>query len=217
MYIRKAHQFREREALPALIARHPLGAWVFQGADGALIANHIPFVFAPERGPQGSLLGHVSRANGVWRELAGGRSSLVMFRGPQAYVTPAWYPGKTAHGEVVPTWNYAVVHAHGPARCIDEPAGLLEVLERLTAAQEAAQTRPWQVNEAPRPYIERMLHAIVGIEIRIERLEGKLKASQDEAAEDRLGTARGLTQQPDSEAQQMGLLVHEAARAEGLG
>lgn len=215
MYIRKAHQLIDQDAIRGLMADYPLGAWVCQGADGVLIANHIPFVLDPSRGPHGTLVGHVSRANGVWRELAaGGLPSVVMFQGPQAYITPGWYPGKAAHGKVVPTWNYAVAHAHGVARAVDDPQWLLAMLNQLTTAQEAGQATPWRVDDAPRPYIDKLLRAIVGIEIPLDRLEGKLKASQDEAPEDRLGTVAGLQQQPGSEAQRMGALVRQAVEAD---
>lgn len=210
MYIRKAHQLTDQEAIHGLVAAYPLGAWVCQGADGQLIANHIPFVLDRSQGPQGTLVGHVSRANGVWRELAQGRPSVVMFQGPQAYITPGWYPGKAAHGKVVPTWNYAAVHAHGVARAVDDADWLLAMLNRLTQAQEAGQAQPWQVADAPKPYIDALLRGIVGITIPVDRLEAKLKASQDEAPEDRLGTVAGLTHRPDSAARCMAIWVQRA-------
>jgi transcriptional regulator len=191
MYIRPDHRFDERDAQFALIEEHALGAWVLAGADG-LVANHIPFLLDRHRGPHGTLVGHVARANPVWRALGAGAPSLVMFQGPQSYITPNWYPGKAEHGKVVPTWDYAVVHVHGTARAIDDRAWLLDMLDRLTNAQEAAQPAPWKVSDAPSDYIDKLLRAIVGIEIPIERLEGKLKASQDEAVRDRLGTVEGL-------------------------
>ena len=191
MYIRPDHRLDDRDALFALIEEHALGAWVLAGADG-LVANHIPFLLDRNRGPHGTLVGHVARANPVWRALGAGTPSLVMFQGPQSYITPNWYPGKAEHGKVVPTWDYAVVHAHGVARAVEDPAWLMDMLDRLTNAQEAAQPVPWQVNDAPRDYIDKLLRAIVGIEIPIDRLEGKLKASQDEAVRDRLGTVEGL-------------------------
>lgn len=216
MYIRKAHQFIDPAAIHGLMAAHPLGAWVCTGADGQLIANHIPFVLDRSQGPQGTLVGHVSRANGVWRELAQGRPSVVMFQGPQAYVTPGWYPGKVAHGKVVPTWNYAVVHVHGVAQAVEDADWLLAMLNRLTHAQEAGQATPWQVADAPKPYIDALLRGIVGISIPVDRLEAKLKASQDEAAEDRLGTVAGLAQASDSVAQRMGALVKQAIDGDAI-
>ncbi|QOL48621.1 FMN-binding negative transcriptional regulator [Massilia litorea] len=191
MYIRQDHQLTDVDTMFSLIDEHALGAWVVAGKDG-LVANHLPFLLDRSRGPHGTLVGHVARANPVWRMLDGQASSLVIFQGPQSYITPNWYPGKAEHGKVVPTWDYAVVHAHGVARAIDDPAWLMDMLDRLTNAHEAAQPAPWRVADAPPDYIDRLLRAIVGIEITVERFEGKLKASQDEAVRDRLGTVEGL-------------------------
>lgn len=191
MYIPKAHRFTDGETVTALIQSHPLGAWVCQGSQG-LVANHVPFFLDRQRGPQGTLIGHVARANAVWRELTPATATVVMFQGPQAYITPGWYPGKAAHGCVVPTWNYAVAHVHGVARAVEDRAWLLAMLERLTQANEASQAAPWRVSDAPPDCIDRLLRAIVGIEIPIDRIEARLKASQDEALEDRLGTVAGL-------------------------
>jgi transcriptional regulator len=191
MYISKDHAFTDIDRMCALIGEHALGAWVLAGQDG-LVANHLPFLLDRSRGRNGALVGHVARANPVWRMLDGRASSLVIFQGPQGYISPNWYPGKAEHGKVVPTWDYAVVHVHGVARAIDDRAWLLDMLERLTQAREAAQPAPWRVADAPPDYIDKLLRAIVGIEITIERVEGKLKASQDEALPDRLGTVEGL-------------------------
>ena len=133
MYIHPQHRTTDREALYALMASHPLGAWVCHGRDG-LIANHVPFFLDRDRGPFGTLVGHVSRANTVWRQLGLTVPSVVMFQGPQAYITPGWYPGKQAHGEVVPTWNDVVVHARGVARAVENRERGFEVLSRLTQA-----------------------------------------------------------------------------------
>jgi transcriptional regulator len=191
MYLPKYHQFTDHEAMLSLVESHALGAWVCQG-DGELVANHVPFFLDRNRGPHGTLMGHVSRANGVWRSLTPATPSVVMFRGPQSYISPGWYPGKVEHGEVVPTWDYVVAHAHGVARVIEDRDWLLDMLGQLTHSQEAGRPAPWQVGDAPAEYIDKMLRAIVGIEIRIDRLEGKLKVSQDEALHDRLGTVKGL-------------------------
>jgi transcriptional regulator len=191
MYIRQDHRLDDQEAKFALIEEHALGAWVIQGEDG-LVANHIPFLLDRARGPHGTLVGHVARANPVWKSLAAATPSLVMFQGPHSYITPNWYPGKAEHGKVVPTWDYAVVHAHGVARAIEDRDWLMDMLDRLTNAQEASQPAPWRVSDAPADYIDKLLRAIVGIEIPIERFDGKLKASQDEAVRDRIGTVEGL-------------------------
>ncbi|HEX5390381.1 MAG TPA: FMN-binding negative transcriptional regulator [Burkholderiaceae bacterium] len=213
MYLPRYHQAKDPATLLNLIDEHPLGAWVCTGTEG-LIANHIPFVLDRSRGPHGTLIGHVSRANAVWRDLHPTASSVVMFQGPQAYITPSWYPGKTAHGEVVPTWDYVVAHAHGVARAIDDRDWLLAMLERLTQTQEAARPNPWRVADAPTAYIDRLLRAIVGIEITIERLEGKHKLSQDEALADRVGTVAGLLGEQRDEAHALAGLVQTAIDAE---
>jgi transcriptional regulator len=206
MYIRQDHQLTDREAIFSLIEAHPLGAWVCQGA-GGLVANHIPLYLDRSRGRSGTLIGHVARANTVWRELDAAMPSVVMFQGPQAYITPGWYPAKAEHGKVVPTWNYTVAHAHGIARAIDDPAWLLDMLNRLTDANEAGRPAPWRVGDAPAAYIDKLLRAIVGIEIPIDRLEGKLKASQNEDLQDRIGIARGLQQAPGDDRGMMAALV----------
>lgn len=209
MYINRQHRFGSEEAMRTLIEANALGAWVLAGEDG-MAANHIPFLFEPERGPHGTLVGHVARANPVWRALGRPAQSLVIFQGPQAYITPNWYPGRTEHGEVVPTWDYAVVHVHGVARAVEDRDWLRAMLRRLSAAQEAGQPGPWTVDGAPPACIDRLLRAIVGIEIAVTRLEGKLKASQDEAMQDRLGTVRGLRALGCPRAAAMAELVEKA-------
>lgn len=209
MYLPPYHQLTDRNTLFALIDAHPLGTWVCQGAEG-LIANHVPFVLDRHRGPHGTLLGHVARGNGVWRELHDNTPSIVTFQGPQAYITPAWYPGKAEHGQVVPTWNYAVAHAHGVTRVIDDRDELLNLLNRLTDAQEAGHPAPWRVADSPTDFIDRLMRSIVGIQIPIDRLEGKLKASQDEAWADRAGTVNGLRACTSDTAHAMADLVQKA-------
>ena len=216
MYVSRHHRQPDIGASHALIDAHPLGAWVVPGADG-LVANHLPFLLDRSRGPFGTLLGHVSRANPVWRQLDASAPSVVMFQGPQAYITPGWYPGKAEHGQVVPTWNYAVAHAHGIARAIDDEAWLLDLLARLTAANEAGQPVPWQTTDAPEAFIRKLARAVVGIEIPIDRLEGKLKASQDEALQDRQGTVQGLAAVGSENASAMARLVQQAMQSGSAG
>lgn len=209
MYLPKHHQLSSREAIFSLMESCPLGAWVCQG-DSALVANPVPFLLDRSTGPFGTLIGHVSRANPVWRNLMLNSPSVVTFQGPQAYITPGWYPSKVEHGKVVPTWNYAVAHAHGIARAIEDRGWLLDMLKRLTDTQEAKQHVPWRVADAPASYIEKMLGAIVGIEIPIDRLEGKIKASQDEAMQDRHGTVAGLHKRSHEDDKAMADLVMKA-------
>lgn len=206
MYTPAYHAFTDIEKMQAHIAEHALGAWVCN-AHGQLIANHIPFVLDEKHGSNGRLLAHVSRANPVWRELIGGAPSVVMFIGPSAYITPSWYPGKRQHGKVVPTWNYVTVHVHGVARAMEDSCWILDVLNRLTDTQESQRTEPWKVSDAPSAYIDKMLRAVVGIEITIDRVEGRLKVSQDEDEQDRRGTVDGLQHSTDASTQVLASLV----------
>ena len=213
MYIPNAHRLQGVDAMRALIDAYPLGAWVCH-RDGALIANHIPFLLDREAGPHGTLLGHVARGNDVWRALEPGVPSVVMFRGPQSYITPNWYPSRAAHGAVVPTWDYVAVHAHGVARVVDDPRRLRALLRRLTEANERVQAAPWSVDEAPTAYLDALLQAIVGVEIPIQRFEARAKLSQDEAMADRLGTVRGLCAGEGGEAAALGQWIQRAIDAE---
>lgn len=209
MYVPKDHALPVIADAHSLIEAFPLGAWVAPSNDG-LVANHIPFLLDRSRGPFGTLLGHVSRANPVWRKLETLAQSVVMFQGPQAYITPAWYPSKLGDGKVVPTWNYCVAHAHGVARAIDDRDWLHEMLVRLTAFNESSQALPWKVTDAPTDFIDKLTRAVVGIEIPIDRLVGKLKASQDEAMQDRLGTVTGLEASETENASRMAFFVRQA-------
>ncbi|WP_439587125.1 FMN-binding negative transcriptional regulator [Hydrogenophaga sp.] len=209
MYVPKHHQLTDHEAICALMDSHPLATWVCQGANG-LTANHVPFYLDRQRGTFGTLIGHVSRANPVWRELTGGWPSVMIFQGSQAYISPSAYPGKAAHGKVVPTWNYVVAHAHGVARAVQDRSWMRDMLVRLTQRNEVGQPLPWRVTDAPAPYIEAMMNAIVGIEMPVERIEGKLKASQDENMQDRLGTVSALRKASCQQAQAMANLVSDA-------
>lgn len=201
--------FRIDDPVPmhALIAAHALGTWACVSAADGLLMNHIPFQLDLSRGAHGTLVGHVARGNPVWRACVGaqdgnatGAPSIVAFQGPQAYVSPNWYPSKAQDGKAVPTWNYAVVHAHGTARAVDDRARLLQIVSQLTQQHEAAQPHPWQVGDAPPAYIEAMLAGIVGIEIEITRLEGKWKMSQNHSAGNRAGVVAGLGALPGDEA-----------------
>jgi transcriptional regulator len=191
-------------AMHALVREHPLGAWVLH--DGQqLLANHVPFALHAE---QNLLRCHVARANPAWRACAEQPvDCVVMFRGPQHYISPSWYPSKQEHGKVVPTWNYALVHVHGKARAVDDADWLLANVHSLTNQHEAGRPKPWQVSDAPNDYIDKLLAAIVGIEITIERFEGKWKTSQNQPAANRSGVVSGLQQEGDAAAAAMAGLV----------
>lgn len=203
MYLPAHFEETRPERLRALLRENPLATWVVQ-ADGGLQVNHIPFMLDADRGPHGTLVGHVARANPVWRSPG---PSIAVFQGPQAYISPSWYPSKREHGKVVPTWNYAVVHAHGTPRAIEAPDEVLAIVTRLTQTHEAGSAVPWAVSDAPADYIEQMLKAIVGIEIAVERWVGKWKASQNRGVPDRLGTVAGLRQRGGEQGLGMAALV----------
>jgi transcriptional regulator len=190
MYQPRHFVVTDEARLHALIEQNPLATWVTQGDGGELVVNHVPFLLDRARG---LLIGHVARANPVWQKPA---RSVLVFQGADAYVSPGWYAAKQEHGKVVPTWNYAVVHAHGVPRAVQERAALLAIVTRLTALYEAGQPAPWAVADAPAEFIEQMLGAIVGIELPIERLEGKWKVSQNRSRADRDGVADALGAHP---------------------
>lgn len=183
------------DVLHGLIDAHPLGALVTHGAHG-LCADHVPFEIcaATPDAPHGTLRAHVARANPLWQQA--GLEALAIFQGPAAYVSPSWYEEKETSGKVVPTFNYAVVHAHGTLRAIDDRAWLLAQLERMTVRREAGHAMPWQLADAPREFIDKLLGAIVGIEIVLARVEGKWKVSQNRTPQDRANIAAGLAGQP---------------------
>ena len=192
MYL-PAHFSEARSAVvQALVEQHPLAILVLSHAD-ALVANHVPLRFATHS-PAGELLqGHVARANPLWQMLAAEPRALAIFQGPQAYVSPSLYPGKARHGKVVPTWNYAVVHVHGRLRAIDDREWLRVLVTQQTVSQEQARAQPWQVSDAPPAYIDTMLGGIVGIELTVERIDGKYKLSQNRETADREGVIAGLS------------------------
>lgn len=214
MLIPKVFEESRVEVLHALIRDNPLGTLIVMGRNG-LDANHVPFEIDPHPTPFGTLLGHVARNNPVYSELAPGTEALVVFNGPDAYVSPGWYPTKQEHGKVVPTWDYAVVHARGPLKFIEDPHKLLAHLTRLTARHESAHARPWQVSDAPQDYIETMMKRIVAFEIPISQLVGKWKVSQNRAARDRQGVAQGMAAMDDPRTAAMARLVDEADQRAG--
>jgi transcriptional regulator len=174
----------------ALMRARPFVALVSNSPAG-LYATHLPTVLK-EDGPFGMIECHLARANPHWKELAEGNEALMIFQGPQGYITPNWYPSKAEHGKVVPTWNYAVVHAYGRPEVVQDKAWLRRHVGELTAQQEAGETRPWSLSDAPETFIETMLRGIVGFRFAIARLEGKWKMSQNRELKDRAGVVQGL-------------------------
>lgn len=187
MYLPRHFEQHDAEALQRLMREHPLATLVTL-QDGLPTADHVPLEFDATTQ---TLRGHVARANPLWRAAAG-QPVLAVFSGPQAYITPSWYPSKAATHKVVPTWNYTVVHAHGVLQAVEDAPWLHTLVSRLSDHHEAPRAQPWAVSDAPDDYVQQMLRAIVGIEIPVDRLIGKWKISQNRAEPDRLGVADGL-------------------------
>ena len=191
MYNPPHFQEERTDVLHQLMREHSLATVVTMGPDG-LIANHVPLILDPDPGPLGTLRGHVSRMNPQWRDSLPHVSALAIFQGPSAYITPSWYPSQQETGKVVPTYNYVVVHAHGPLETYTDAARLEQHLRTLTDHHEAAFPLPWKIENAPADYFQALLKSIVGIEIRVQRLEGKWKVNQNRTAAERAGAVAGL-------------------------
>jgi len=198
MYLPKHFAQTDIATLYALMDAHPLATLVTHGPEG-IDANHIPLHLDAGAGPNGTLRGHVARANPLARAAAVDGEILAIFQGPQSYISPSGYATKAEHGKVVPTWNYTAVHAWGRLRLIDDPHWLLAQVRTLTATHEAALPHPWQVDDAPADYVEKMLGAIVGIEIVIDRLVGKWKVSKNQPPANQASLVAALAGQPMAE------------------
>ena len=221
MYQPPAFREDRTEVQHALIRAHPLGLLITAGP-GGLIANPFPFLLdskAPEGGDAaeggdaseeglGTLRLHIARANPQWRELEAVEECLVVFQGPQDYVTPSWYATKRETGKVVPTWNYATVHAWGRPRIMNDDAWLRRQIEDLTGSRESQRTEPWQVGDAPENFIAAQMRGIVGVEISILRIEGKWKMSQNRPEADRAGVVAGF-REAGAAGQEIATLVAE--------
>ena len=211
MYLPTHFAQPDADALHALMRAHPLATLVTLGPQG-LDANPVPLMWVDDGTPHGVLRGHVARASPVWREAAPGGEALAIFHGPNAYISPSWYPSKRETGKVVPTWNYAVVHARGALRVIDDAAWLRGLVEALTRTHEARMPQPWAVGDAPEDYVARMLDAIVGIELALTSLQGKWKTSQNQPVANRAGVVEGLRRRDGADDAAMADWVERAAR-----
>jgi transcriptional regulator len=190
------------DVLHTLMRARPLATLVTL-CDSGLTANHIPVETLSDPPPHGMLRGHIARANPLWKEYQDGSEALAIFQGPQVYISPSFYPSKQETGEVVPTWDYAVVHAHGTLRFIQDSQWLRALVERLTDAHESSRRAPWKVGDAPAPYIEKMLSLIVGFEFSIIHLTGKWKISQNHPAANRQGVVKGLRAAADADSREI--------------
>jgi transcriptional regulator len=190
------------EVMRELMRAHPLSTLVTQ-CDSGLVANHVPVQTLDTPEPLGCIRGHVARANPLWREYRPETQALAIFQGPQVYISPAFYPSKAKSGEVVPTWDYAVVHASGTLRFIQDPDWLRGFVAGLTATHEAPRSVPWKIDDAPAPYIDKMLSLIVGFEFSIEALNGKWKVSQNRPQADRAGVIGNLRNADDADSHEI--------------
>jgi transcriptional regulator len=211
MYLPQQFEESRVDVLHALMRAKPLATLVTIG-DAGIVANHVPMetLSLP---PYGRLRGHVAKANPLWRQHRVEQEVLAIFQGPQAYISPSLYPSKQETGEVVPTWDYAVVHAYGTLRFIHDAAWLHEFLVKLTDTHERSRQFPWKVGDAPPEYVENMLASIVGFEFDISRLTGKWKVSQNRSAADQQGVVTGLGKADDADSREIAdMLASRGAR-----
>src|SRR5215470_6268836 len=197
MYQPEHYRVEDIAQMHALMRVKPLAAFISCGSSG-LYATHLPTVLKGE-GAYGVIECHLARANPHWKGLAAATEALMIFQGPEGYITPNWYPSKALHGKVVPTWNYAVVHAYGRPEVMKDKDWLHRRVTELTAQQERSEAKPWMLSDAPASYIDVMLRGIVGFRFAVTRLEGKWKMSQNRDAKDRDGVAKGLGQRGDGD------------------
>lgn len=205
MYVPEHFAADDPDALIARVTRRWVGLLITGEADGTPVATHLPIVWDAENK---IVRGHIARANPQWR--GGASRGLIVLRGPEAYVSPNWYPSKAEHGKAVPTWNYEAVHISGRVEWFDAPAALEEVVRELTTLHEGDRANPWRIEDAPRDYIDGLLRGIVGVALHAERIEAKRKLSQNKGAADREGVALGLSESGDAMAQEMAGLVRAA-------
>lgn len=207
MYLPPHFEERDPERLRRFIREHPLGTLVTLTATG-LEANHIPFLLPADTTSATVVLhGHVARVNPLWRNLLPDSQALVIFHGPDSFISPSWYPSRRETAKVVPTWNYAVVHAHGALRVVDDVGWLRSHVEALTQEHEGRRETPWAVSDAPADFVDQLLRGIIGLEITVTRLVGKWKVSQNRSAADRAGVVEGLEREGLKSSIEMAALV----------
>ncbi|MDQ0737641.1 FMN-binding negative transcriptional regulator [Pseudomonas sp. W4I3] len=211
MYTPSAFALDDLPELQQLIQHTRLAQLVTMGEQG-LQASHLPLLLNPNEGPNGTLYGHLAKANRQWQELRNGSDALVIFAGAEAYISPAYYPTKAEHGKVVPTWNYLAVHAYGKAEVFTDAERLLGVVSALTDRHESGRDRPWKVSDAPADYIDGMLKAIVGFALPIDRLIGKRKLSQNRSPADIAGVRSGLATSVDVRDQTLARFIRQGAQ-----
>lgn len=214
MYNPSHFQETRLDVLHGLIRQQPLSTLVTMTADG-LVANHIPLYLRVDAAGQATLVGHVARANPIWKDCDAHIAALAIFQGPHKYITPRAYATKVEHGKVVPTWNYVTVHARGPLQVQQDPAWIRAQLQDLVTQQEAPAAQPWAVDDAPREYTDTMIRALVGISIPIVDISGKWKVSQNQPAVNQASLLQALRAEGTADAEAMASLIQAAAGARG--
>jgi transcriptional regulator len=210
MYV-PAHFKEERSSELQALMQSAAFATIVSMTSRGLYASHAPLLLDTEVEPHGRLIGHLARANPHWRLIDPAVETLVIFQGADGYISPSYYEAKREHGKVVPTWNYSAIHAYGFMKAVDDPTALRDIVTRLTNRYEAPRSAPWAVSDAPEPFLQEMLRGIIGIELTITRLEGKVKMSQNRPQADQTGVVEGLRTDGGKE------LADAVARATGLG
>ena len=211
MYQPSRFKSTDLAAMHQLMRAHPLATIVTLTVNG-INANHIPLHLSPDAGEFGTLRGHVARANPIWQDFNADVDTLVIFQGPDCYISPSFYPAKQEDGKVVPTWNYAVVHAYGKLQVFDDAAWVRANLEALTTQHEATTPHPWAVADAPAEYIDNLVTAIVGIELVIGKISGKFKMSQNQNARTQASVVTGLQQRGDAAALAVAAIVQQISQ-----
>lgn len=211
MYVPSQFEVADVARMHGLIRAYPLATLVTLSTD-ELNANHIPLALVEVPEAYGILQGHIARANPLLDNLTRGTEALAIFHGPNAYITPTWYATKKQNGCVVPTWNYVVVHAYGKLTAVDSPEWLRQQLGQLTNANEAQFTHPWAVDDAPLAFTEKLMHSIIGVEMKITKLIGKWKVSQNQVLQNQEGVIAGLRENPASETSKMAEFVKNAPK-----
>lgn len=204
MYVPAHFAVDDADALIARLARRWAGVLITMGEDGAPIGTHMPILWDAQRRVA---TGHMARANPQWKLGAG--KGLIVLNGPEAYVTPSWYPSKAEHGKAVPTWNYEAVHITGRVEWFEDSERMEAMLNNLSTFYEHDRVEPWSMDDAPRPYIDALMRGIVGVELHAERIEAKRKLSQNKTGADFNGVADGLAESDDAMAQEIAHLMRQ--------
>lgn len=202
MYVPAHFATDDGDALIARLARRWSGVLITVDESGAPVGTHIPILWDAEKR---IATGHIARANPQWKQGSG--KGLIVLNGPEAYVTPSWYPSKAEHGKTVPTWNYEAVHIAGHVEWFDDAARLEAVVRDLSAFHENGRAQPWALGDAPRSYIDALLRGIVGVTLTAERIEAKRKLSQNKSEADFTGVERGLAASGDALSEEVAALM----------